>query len=298
MTAPWVTACIPTFRCTDYLRSAVLSLLAQTYPLIRVVVINDGDPVSPWPSLANISDRRLIRFDLHQNRGPYFALATALEATTDDFFLVQDADDWSDPRRVATLLSLALHHRSGFAFSAIAQFHVERGRKLRFDRPLCAAPPDTTPGPEFKARLYHHGLFRTHSLRRLGGYFGGFRINYDMLLTNFLLLTEHVSWTAQPLYWRRLRNGSLTRDPNTGMDSPLRQRVRSEMEDLYRLSYADYQWFRMGALSKDQVCERIRSRIAMCSGSANYRAIRSHAQRLRQGLVIQTGRRTYEDTPV
>src|SRR5579859_5430453 len=102
-TQPWVTACIPTYRCTRYLRDAVLSLLNQTYPFLRVVVINDGDPNPPWAALADITDPRLLRFDLKENRGPYFALAVALEATPDPFFLIQDADDVSAPNRAYSL---------------------------------------------------------------------------------------------------------------------------------------------------------------------------------------------------
>ena len=230
----WVTACIPTFGCTEYLREAVMSLLNQTYPFVRVIVINDGDPEAPWPALAEIIDPRLVRFDLQENRGPYFALAIALEATHDQFFLVQDADDWSAPERVESLLRLLIRNGSIFACSTLAQFHKNEAREVIVEKPLFWSRPSTTPEAELRIRVPHHGLHRTEHVRRLGGYYGGFRFGYDEFLTNLLAMTGSISWTPDRLYWRRLRPTSLTRAPDTGMASPMRQSLRSEMRHLYQ----------------------------------------------------------------
>src|SRR5207245_3871142 len=100
-----VVACIPYFRCEEYVKQAVCSLLAQTHKDIVVVVINDGDlETPPWPELSDITDPRLVRFDLAVNYGPYFALEICLRATKSPYFLIQDADDWSDLYRVEKLL--------------------------------------------------------------------------------------------------------------------------------------------------------------------------------------------------
>src|ERR1700692_1505713 len=96
-----IVACIPYYDCRRYVRRAVLSLLSQTHSNITVVVVNDGDPKSPWSELADIRDPRLVRFDMTANHGPYFASAVVLNATTAPYFLVQDADDWSTPDRAA-----------------------------------------------------------------------------------------------------------------------------------------------------------------------------------------------------
>ena len=198
----WITACIPTYRCTKYLRGAVISLLNQTYRYLRIVVINDGDPESPWPSLQDILDPRLIRFDLYENRGPYFSLAVASAASPDPYFLVQDADDLSAPTRVETLLHLLKRDSSNYAFSALAQFHDGPDGKIIIDQPLAAFPPDCNPSKHFTNRIFHHGLFQSTAIRQLGGYFGGIRFGYDTLLTSLLLLVGSVSWTPEHLYWR------------------------------------------------------------------------------------------------
>jgi glycosyltransferase involved in cell wall biosynthesis len=289
MTVPakWVTACIPTFRCTTYLRHAVTSLLNQTYPFLRVIVINDGDPEAPWPAIADIQDPRLIRFNLFENRGPYFSLDVALRATSDPFFLVQDADDWSAPLRVEKLLRLLRRDNSHYAFSALAQFHEGVDGKIVLDSPLASKQPDTAPGMEFKNRIFHHGLFRTDAVKKLGGYFGGFKFGYDMLLTNLLLMVGSVSWTAERLYWRRLRPTSLTRAPETGMTSTSRELLVAEMNSVYRQAYQDYQYFVARRLSGPHLLDRIRWRVLVQRGGTDDRRIKMHAAQLRSGMGAQ-----------
>ena len=285
--ALWVTACIPTFRCTAYLRSAVISLLSQSHPFIRVVVINDGDPEPPWPALADIEDPRLIRFDLRENNGPYFALDIALKATPDPLFLIQDADDWSVPHRVATLIEMLRNDHSNYAFSAIQQFSDSGRGTVILDRPLCSRRPDTVPTVEFRSLIFNHGLFQVSALKRLGGYFGGFRLSYDMLLTNLLLLVGSVSWTPEFLYWRRLRAASLTRSPETGLRSKARRQVHAQIAQLYWLAYQDYQYFVQRRISGQQLLQRIRERVKSSRGAFDDQRINAYAAHLRLAIHYQ-----------
>lgn len=284
--AAWVTACIPTFRCTPYLRNAVTSLLNQTYPFLRVIVINDGDPSPPWPVLADIADPRLVRFDLKENRGPYFALAIALEATPDPFFLIQDADDWSAPHRVTTLLHLLQRDGTSYAYSTLGQFHDGAGG-IMVDKPLFSSRPNTLPGAQLSSRIPHHGLSRTEILRQLGGYYSGFRFGYDEFLTNVLLLVGSVSWTPDLLYWRRRRPTALTRASDTGMLSLKRQLVRAEMNNLYVYAYRDYQDFVARRISGQRLLQLLRWRVEARRGEADSQRIKAHAARLRHGMSEQ-----------
>ena len=284
----WVTACIPTYRCTQYLRQAVISLLHQTHNRLRVIVINDGDMNAPWSVLADIRDPRLVRFDLPQNRGPYFALAVALEATPDPYFLVQDADDWSASHRVATLLQMLARDRSNYAFSTLAQFHDNCSGGFGLDNPMFHYPPKVTLNFELKNRIPHHGLFCAASLRRLGGYFAGFRFGYDMLLTNLLLMVGTVSWTPDKLYWRRRRPDSLTQAQETGLRSVERMLIHSKMTEFYQETYSDYQRFVSGRISGQYLLRLIRWRVHTACGAENERYIRHYARCLRTAMIMHT----------
>ena len=198
--APWVTACIPSYRSARFIRTSVLSLLGQSYPYVRVIVISDGDPEPPWRALAGIADPRLIRFHTEQNSGPYYALSVALAATPDKYFLVQDADDWSHPRRIELLLKKLHESGSDYVFSQIQEFRDGPGGEPVQAGFMVRGPPRLSASPTMENRIFHHGLYRRKALTQIGGYFGGYRLNYDKGLSGVLQRVARVAWVPAPMY--------------------------------------------------------------------------------------------------
>jgi glycosyltransferase involved in cell wall biosynthesis len=268
----------------------VEGLLAQTHANITVVVVNDGDPHPPWHSLAGINDRRLVRFDLANNYGPYLATAVVLNATTAPYFLIQDADDWSTPNRVQSLLHRLDRDGSDFAVSAQMHYSERPDRGRRFD--LRWADVATSESgrssyvvkrfltPEFTLRVPHHGLFRTSSLRRIGGYYAGFRVSYDALLTNLILMTGRISHLPQPLYYRSLRAESLTRASNTGMKSRFRRETERAIGALYSRCYGPYVQYLAGRIDSAALMRAIRHAVAKSCSREHALQMASDAARL------------------
>jgi glycosyltransferase involved in cell wall biosynthesis len=264
-----VTASVPYFNARGYIRRAVESLLVQTHERINVVVVCDGDPCPPWSELAHIRDPRLVRFSLSSNYGPYFAHQVVLGASTTPYFLVQDADDWSVPHRVATLLDALIADGSDLAFSAWQQYRSNDNGTLQPDsiRWRHRQPSDPATAPhgqrelflfdplltdQFVNRAAHHGLFRREALERIGGYYAGFRMNYDTLLTNFLLMTGRVSFVEKALYQYLIRPDSLSHSAATGVRSPVRIMTKQQLAAMYREAYNDYSaWMRRDLSSLD-----------------------------------------------
>ncbi|MET3912769.1 glycosyltransferase involved in cell wall biosynthesis [Bradyrhizobium sp. S3.3.6] len=276
----WITACIPTYRCNSYLYHSVTSLLEQSHRKIRVIVVSDGDPTNPWPILSQIDDPRLIRFDLGENRGPYFCRAVAAAATEDPFLLVQDADDWSVPTRVETLLNKLCTNRSDYAFSTLRRFH-DRHDRIEAGERIFSAGPQGLLDQRLQYRAPHHGLFRRSSLAALGGFYGGFKFGYDVLLTNLFLLAGSVSWTSEVLYWRRMRPDSLTSAATTGLGSHARLRVNADLKEMYRHCHDAYANYLHGKIDGKTLLRFIRARIEAKRGASCEHQIRYHAARLR-----------------
>jgi len=263
-----VTACIPHFRCRRYIRRAVESLLKQTYRNLNVVVVNDGDPQPPWDQLAHIRDPRLIRFSLEENRGPYFAAAVALNATLTPYFLIQDADDWSAPRRVERLLGAMERDQSDLAVSAEPQFVETRNGNQVVDIRWHRATRKPDAGnfvihhhitSAYKYRAPHHGLFRSSSLRAIGGYYAGLRISYDTLVPNLILMTGRISHVSEGLYFRLLRPASLTHDSVTGIGTANAKREAAIQKRLYQWCFSYYRKYLAGQVTAPQLTASIRS---------------------------------------
>jgi len=289
-----VTACIPYYKCRSHVRFAVQSLLAQTHTRITVVVINDGDANPPWDLLADIRDPRLVRFSLAGNHGPYFATAVALNATSAQYFLIQDADDWSAPTRTAVLLDRLERDGSDLAVSAQPQYVDQGGKSRILDIRWKTASHGGNPGrsfvvrhllgPHFCYRAPHHGLFRSDSVRRVGGYFGGLRISYDTLLTNLILMTGQISHVSQPLYYRLVRPASLTHSAETGVDSTYAQQVHRALRAVYRDCFACYSQFLGGKIDCRRLGADIRRSVARNITAVDSQQLVLETQRLRQVL--------------
>ena len=100
---PLVSVLLPTYNAGSYLRSALESILRQTYVKFEIIVIDDGSTDNSLATITNISDKR-IKFIQQENSGKAVALNRALDLIKGEFWLIQDADDLSHPDRIDKLL--------------------------------------------------------------------------------------------------------------------------------------------------------------------------------------------------
>ena len=295
-----VIACIPYYGCLKYVRRAVDSLLAQTYRNLIIVVLNDADfTAPPWPALADIQDARLVRFDLMQNRGPYFATQVVVAATTSAYLLIQDADDWSHPKRVEHLLYALENDKADLAISAQPQFYecsngtnqiLETRWSIKAHSNWVASLKygedrfqlDTRLTAQFRYRSPHHGLFRIETLRDIGGYYGGFRFNYDVLVTNLILMIGKITHVSEPLYHRLVRPNSLTQSPVTGIRSTERRLITEKTTELYNAVYNCYQGFLKGKVTGSKMTGNIRKICETHVTADDLHTIALESERLKQ----------------
>jgi len=293
--AGWITACVAHYRCHGYIRRAVESLLHQSYPWIRVVVINDGDPIPPWRELAPLTDSRILKFNLKNNYGCFFCWEVVRRATLDSYFMMQDADDWAAPGRAATLLNDLLENKSDLAVSAQPQFcESDDGTPYQVSIRWSRAENDETQSrfvlqhsitDEFSYRAPHHGLVRLSALDRIGGYYGGFRIGWDVLLTNLILMTGSISWTPEPLYYRLVRSDSLTHSSQTGAQTEYAAAVSRCLQKIYKDCYAQYRLRVRGRIDRARLCAAIRHISGRYVSSEDRRSLELHASQLRRMMA-------------
>jgi glycosyltransferase involved in cell wall biosynthesis len=259
---PRVTVSIPYYRCKPYIRSAVESILNQTYTNLRLVVVNDGDPEPPWDQLIDIDDPRLIRFDLPTNHGRYFADAVVLNATQDPYFLIQDADDWSEPNRINILLAGLRRENADAALSSLYR-HEVTNPEGGYNRVETYPNLKRKLTPRLHHRASHVGLYKTSTLKKIGGYYGGYRIGYDTLLISLLLMTGDITYIDQPLYTRRIRPGSLTTSQTTGMKSYQRNQTHQHLQSIYQIAFKSYRRYLSGHMKNKHLRNDIR---LICQG--------------------------------
>ena len=101
---PLVSVVIPTYNYGRYVTEAVDSALAQTYPAVEVIVVDDGSTDDTRERLAAYGDR--IRYIYQANAGLSAARNTGIRAASGPFVAFLDSDDAFHPRKLELQMAL------------------------------------------------------------------------------------------------------------------------------------------------------------------------------------------------
>jgi glycosyltransferase involved in cell wall biosynthesis len=198
------------FNAETTLLRAVDSVRQQSYSNFRFIIVDDGSTDSTPKLLQQIAqqDVRIEVLTLTQNVGLTRALIHGLSVVSEVFLARMDADDWSEPDRFKTQLEAMKQNPQWLACGS--DFWVEdpsQGTKKIITRPK----KDVRKALRTKNYFAHGSLiFRTNSLKTIGGYDEFFRLaqDYDLLLR--LSKIGDLGWVENCLYELRISGGSLS----------------------------------------------------------------------------------------
>lgn len=100
---PKVSVVIPTYNYADFIGEAIESILAQTYPVSEIIVVDDGSTDETEQVVARFGDK--ISYIKKENGGVCSARNTGIKNSTGDFVAFFDADDISYPTRIEKQLA-------------------------------------------------------------------------------------------------------------------------------------------------------------------------------------------------
>ncbi|WP_080872488.1 glycosyltransferase family 2 protein [Oceanobacillus timonensis] len=99
---PKITVIIPAYHSESGISVALRSLTKQTWTNLEIIVVDDCSPdetaavVKAWMQ----QDERIQLLQTETNSGPYAARNIALNQATGALVTINDADDWSHPRKI------------------------------------------------------------------------------------------------------------------------------------------------------------------------------------------------------
>jgi len=105
MNQPPVTVCVAAYNGELYIRQALDSALAQTYPCMEVVVVNDGSTDSTPRILAEYGGH--IRWFTQPNAGQASARNLAVSHARSEWVAMLDQDDLWEPHKLHALFNCA-----------------------------------------------------------------------------------------------------------------------------------------------------------------------------------------------
>ena len=203
-------------------REAVESVLADDVDL-QLVLVNDNCPV--FDGLPDVTDPRVVRYRLPENRGAFYAASLALAAAQTPFWHLHDSDDLTEPGRFAAMLD-AIGDASAVATPTVTH-NLDGTVKVN----------------QVKARKPGHGsarwiihspahIYRTEALRTVGIPADN-KIGTDAAYVALFWHRYPVKVIDGPRYLIRKTEGSLTLSPVTGFGTEQRRRSRLDANQLF-----------------------------------------------------------------
>jgi glycosyltransferase involved in cell wall biosynthesis len=111
---PLVSVIIPSYNQAHFLHESIESVLAQTYPHIEIVVVDDGSSDNAVEVASQYQGTRYIR---QENLGVSTARNTGIRHSTGQFLVFLDADDRLTPHALkAGLTCFEAHPESAFVY--------------------------------------------------------------------------------------------------------------------------------------------------------------------------------------
>ncbi len=131
---PLVSVVLPIYNGQRYVRSAIQSVLDQTYPYFELLAVDDSSWDASVQEVESFSDPRLRLFKLTVNQGVSVAINTGLAAASGKYLTVLDDDDIWLPGRLEAMVQAMEEARPGYFVSDdVLDFSIPR----RDRRPGC-----------------------------------------------------------------------------------------------------------------------------------------------------------------
>ena len=112
---PLVSVVTPCYNAASFLAETIESVLAQGYPRLQYIVVDDGSTDASWSVLTNY-EGKLTSLRLSQNHGGSYARNRGAETARGEFIMFLDADDLIAPSTVAALVATARQAPHTIAF--------------------------------------------------------------------------------------------------------------------------------------------------------------------------------------
>lgn len=167
---PLVSVIIPCYRQAGYLPEAVDSVLAQTYPNVEAIVVNDGSDDDTESVAKGYGER--IRYVWRSNGGISAARNTGIQHAHGAYLKFLDADDYLHPEQIARQMEVIGDSDNKVSFTGVRLFRDGRPEEYLDHVPQAKALlPDLFKPLDWGSILGF--LFPTRLVQAVGGFAEG-----------------------------------------------------------------------------------------------------------------------------
>ncbi|HMO55964.1 MAG TPA: glycosyltransferase [Roseiflexaceae bacterium] len=215
---PLVSIVIPNYNCAPFLRLAVESALAQSYPAIEVIVVDDGSTDTSTATIEDLVAAGRVRLIKRENGGVATARNTGLAACHGTYVVFLDCDDLLHPDMVATLMPL-IDRSDHMVFAYGDYLHIDAAGEVLPENHSLRSYRSILDGnilPSLLIGAYLLPLcilFSRRSIEEIGGFAAQYSAADDYhLLLRLVCAGGRAHYTEQVVAFYRHRPGSQSAD--------------------------------------------------------------------------------------
>lgn len=136
-----ISVVIPCYNAENYIKRCLDSLLAQTYPNLEIIIVNDGSTDQTKEIIAPFLSNRCVKYIEQKNAGESAARNTGIVESTGTSIGFVDADDYVFPEMYDKLYSIMTKEEADVA---VCNFNLVYDDQSCADKKLYAYMPNTT----------------------------------------------------------------------------------------------------------------------------------------------------------
>jgi glycosyltransferase involved in cell wall biosynthesis len=215
MSEPIVSIIIPCYNAEAYVGEAIESALAQTYPSVEVIVVDDGSTDGSLEVIRSFGNR--VRWETGPNRGGCAARNRGIEIATGEWVQLLDSDDVLYPSKLARQVPFAVEQAKSITYTDHFYRDVTTTEELRLRTRSVTDDDPLVFVLQHKTLSISGPLYWYKWLIGIGGFRSGLAASQEFELN--LRLAAFLSRTGigfkhlpEPLFEVRRRHGSVSSD--------------------------------------------------------------------------------------
>lgn len=215
---PLVSVIITTYNSELYIRKCLNSVLTQNYTNLEIIIVDDNSQDNTVSIIENTIDSRIQLYNNKENKGPAYSRNLAINKCSGTWISILDSDDWIDPERILEFIKIQNENEVDVILDNMHFIHD--GSKIPFSNKF----KDVNLNINTPIKEIYLDEFLKFDLAILQPFFKSSFIKANKILypeeirysEDFIFMMEcfkyeaRVILTSKPLYFYRIRKGSLT----------------------------------------------------------------------------------------
>ena len=229
---PLVSVIMTAYNVEHLVKTSIMSILNQSYRNLELIVVDDcsTDGTLEALRLMESEDERMQVIAKDKNDGTYVSKNIGLLHAKGEFVAFQDSDDWSHPDRLGKSIAVLESEPEIVALTtSYARMTTEGNLILQRSS-------------RYSLKAYISLVFRREEVLQRSGFFDSVRAGGDTEFerrTSILFGEQRVVSYPWPLYFGRVRPGSITADAEYGMVRGRAKPIREQYRRAYKRWHAE-----------------------------------------------------------